>query len=97
MTTTDDLLKEISGKLDKMTKLFAVDAIKNCATEQEKIELLDSLGFTSSEIARLLNKSVENVCTQLKNISRKKEKSKKDSTETATEKKSPDLEILAEG
>jgi hypothetical protein len=75
--TTDDLLKEISGKLDKITKLLAASAIKEYGTEQEKIELLDSMGFKSTEIAKLLNKSIQNVCVQLSLISKKREKAEK--------------------
>lgn len=72
--TADNLLKEISGKLDKITKLLAVSTIREYGTEQEKIELLDAMGFTSTEIAKLLNKSIQNVCVQLNLISKKKEK-----------------------
>jgi hypothetical protein len=81
--TADDLLKEISGKLDKIIKLLTVSAIKEYGTEQEKIELLDSMGFKSTEIAKLLNKSIQNVCVQLNLISKKREK---------VEKKEPKLE-----
>jgi hypothetical protein len=84
--TTDDLLIEISGKLDKITKLLAAGAIKEYGTEQEKIELLDSMGFKSSEIARLLNKSIQNVCVQLNIISKKKEKIEKTVVKSETEK-----------
>ncbi|MGA2682011.1 MAG: hypothetical protein ABSF44_09460 [Candidatus Bathyarchaeia archaeon] len=80
MTTTDDLLKEISNKLDRMTKLLAASIIKDYGTEQEKIELLVSMGFTSSEIAKVLNKSIQNVCVQLSLISKKKEKLEKKAT-----------------
>jgi hypothetical protein len=74
---TDDLLKEISNKLDKIIKLLATNVIKEYGTEQEKIELLDSMGFKSTEIAKLLNKSIQNVCVQLSLISKKKEKAEK--------------------
>jgi hypothetical protein len=72
--TNDELLKEIASKLDKITKLLAINSLKEYGTEQEKIELLDSMGFSSGEIAKLLNKSVQNVCVQLSLISKKKEK-----------------------
>jgi DNA-directed RNA polymerase specialized sigma24 family protein len=75
--TTDDLLKEISVKLDKVIKLLAASAIKEYDTEQKKIELLDSMGFKSTEIAKILNKSIENVCVQLSLISKKKVKAEK--------------------
>lgn len=85
MTTTDDLLKEISGKLDKMLKLLAADTIRGYGKEQEKIELLDSLGFRPVEIAKFLNKSPDNVSVQLNLIRKKKEKSAKTVTKTEDE------------
>jgi DNA-directed RNA polymerase specialized sigma24 family protein len=66
---------EISSKLDKVLKLMALNAVKDLPKEREKIELLDSVGFSSSEIGKALNKSTENVCTVLKTI--KTEKSDK--------------------
>jgi hypothetical protein len=77
MSHTEELLSEISGKIDKMLRLFAVEVVKGIAEEQGKIELLDSLGFRSSEIARLLNKTPDNVSVQLNKIRKKKEKSVK--------------------
>jgi len=71
MSQTDKLLAEISEKLDKMLRLLAIDAVKGITKEQEKIELLDSLGFRPIEIAKLLNKSPDNINVQL-NIIRKK-------------------------
>ncbi len=70
--STEDLLKEISTKLDKILKLLSVDVIKDYSTEKEKIELLDSLGFRPIEIAKLLNKSPENVSVQLGSLRKKK-------------------------
>lgn len=77
MSHTDELLSEISGKMDKMLRLFAVEVVKGIAEEQGKIELLDSLGFRPSEIAKLLNKTPDNVSVQLNKIRKKKEKSVK--------------------
>ena len=82
----NDFLSEISGKLDKILKLLAIDAVKGYSTEQEKIELLDSLGFRPVEIAKFLNKSPENVSVQLNIIRKKKEKTPKTPTKTETEK-----------
>jgi hypothetical protein len=78
----NDVLDEISGKLDKILKLLAIDAVKGYSTEQEKIELLDSLGFRPVEIARFLNKSPENVSVQLNIIRKKKQKTPKSAAET---------------
>lgn len=77
MSQTNDLLNEISGKLDKILKLLSIDAVRGCSTEQEKIELLDSLGFRPVEIAKFLNKSPDNVSVQLGIIRKKKEKTPK--------------------
>ena len=86
MSQTNDLLNEISGKLDKILKLLSMDAVKEYPTEQEKIELLDSLGFRPVEIAKFLNKSPENVSVQLGIIRKKKEKTPKTAAKTETEK-----------
>lgn len=61
--------------MDKMLRLLALDAVKGITTEQEKIELLDSLGFRPIEIAGLLNKTPDNINVQL-NIIRKKKTGK---------------------
>jgi hypothetical protein len=71
---TNDILLEISSKLDKVLKLLALDAVKGLEKEQEKIELLDSAGFSSSEIGKALNKSTANVCVVLKAIKEKNDK-----------------------
>jgi hypothetical protein len=72
-TQTNDLLIDISNKLDKVLKLLAIDAVKDFEKEQQKIELLDSIGFKPSEIARFLNKSPENVSVVLGAMRKKKE------------------------
>ena len=85
-TSQNDVLTEISGKLDKILKLLAIDAVKGYSTEQEKIELLDSLGFRPVEIAKFLNKSPENVSVQLNIIRKKKQKTLKTAAKTEIEK-----------
>ena len=72
MSETDKLLKEISGKMDKILRLLAVDVVRETGTEQEKVDLLDSLGFRPIEIAKLLNKTPDNVSVQLNLIKKKK-------------------------
>lgn len=86
MSQTNDFLNDISGKLDKILKLLAINAVKGCSTEQEKIELLDSLGFRPVEIAKFLNKSPENVSAQLNIIRKKKQKTLKTAAKTEAEK-----------
>jgi hypothetical protein len=80
MSQTDKLLAEISEKMDKMLRLLALETVKGIAVEQGKIELLDSLGFRPIEIAKLLNKSPDNVSVQLNIIRKKKEKAAKTQT-----------------
>ena len=82
----NNILTEISGKLDKILKLLAIDVVRGLSTEQEKIEMLDSIGFRPVEIARFLNKSPENVSVQLGLIRRKRTKSTKSATQTEAEK-----------
>jgi len=68
------LLAEISEKMDKMLRLLAVEAVKGIDKEQDKVELLDSLGFRPVEIAKFLNKSQDNINVQLNIIRKKREK-----------------------
>jgi DNA-directed RNA polymerase specialized sigma24 family protein len=74
MSQTNDILLEISARLDKVLRLLALDVLKGYEKEQEKIALLDSLGFRPVEIAKLLNKSQENVNVVLGSIRKKTEK-----------------------
>jgi hypothetical protein len=89
MNQTDKLLDELSNKIDKILRLLAIIAVKEIETEQDKIGLLDSLGFRATEIAKLLNKSPENVSVQLGIIRKKKESKPKakatDQTQTSEE------------
>jgi DNA-binding CsgD family transcriptional regulator len=88
MSQTDGLLREISEKLDKIMRLLAVDAVKEYATQQEKIDLLDSLGFRPTEIAKLLNKSPDNIYVQLNIIRKKRDNVAKTSAKESNEKTS---------
>ncbi len=62
----------IVDKLDKMLKLLASENVKGLPKEQDKIEALDRLDFKPSEIAKMLNKSPENVSVVLGIIRKKK-------------------------
>lgn len=77
MNQTDNLLAEISEKLDKVLRLLALDVVKAYEKEEEKIELLDSLSFRPIEIAKLLNKTQDNVNSRLNAIRKKREKTTK--------------------
>ncbi len=82
----------VVDKLDKMLKLLARQAVGGMAREQDKIEVLDSLDFRPSEIAKMLNKSPENVSVVLSSIRKKKVPSPVKTVEqSATEQPSPEV------
>jgi hypothetical protein len=83
---TNNLLAEISSKLDKVLRLLALDVVKGYGKEIEKIELLDSLGFRPIEIAKLLNKSQDNVNNRLFEIRKKRGNTAKAEAETTNSK-----------
>jgi hypothetical protein len=95
MSITDQLLKEISDKMDKLLRLQALEFVKEIPEEQRKIELLDSLGFRPVDIAKFLNKTPENINVVLSGLRKKKgEKktqpsSKPPSVENASLKETP--------
>ena len=62
----------VIDRLDKILRLQAIEVVKGLAKEQDKIELLDSLGFKSSEIDRLLGKSVGYSSVVLYQLKKKK-------------------------
>src|SRR2546427_13127319 len=66
------VLRAILDKLEKIEKLQAMQAVRGTEKEQDKVELLDTGGFRPVDIARLLNKSPENVSVVLSNIRKKK-------------------------
>lgn len=71
-----ELLQQISDKMDKLLRLQALTVVKDIPEEKGKIELLDSLGFRPVEIAKLLNKTPENINVVLSTIRKKKEEKK---------------------
>ena len=58
--------------MDKLLRLQALQAVKDIQEEQGKIELLDYLGFRPVDIAKLLNKTPENINVVLSTIRKKK-------------------------
>ena len=53
----DRQFSSIVDRLDKILRLLTIEAVKDKVKEQDKIDLLDSLGFKAGEIDRLLGKS----------------------------------------
>jgi hypothetical protein len=97
---SEDSLKKISDQLEKLIRLEAWIAVKSEPSEQAKVALLDSLGFRPVEIAKMLNKTPENVSVVLSNL-RKKTAGKKggENPPNLTEKASanPTLDSTSEG
>jgi DNA-directed RNA polymerase specialized sigma24 family protein len=91
---TNDLLLDILSKLDKVVKLLALEAVKGLK-EQEKIGLLDSVGFSSADIGKALGKSTANVCTVLKQIKEKSDKVEKTAQKTTKAHKEPETKAQA--
>lgn len=85
MTNIEKSIEEISEKLDKILKLLALDVVKELQKDQDKVELLDSLGFRPVEIGRFLNKGTENITAVLSNLKKKKEKKKTKSDSPASQ------------
>lgn len=71
---SEDILKAIHSKLDTMTKLLALNAVKG-RPFGEQIELLDNAGMSPSEIASILGKKPNNVRVQLHYMRKKGKKS----------------------
>jgi hypothetical protein len=44
-------------KLDKLLKLQTVESVKGIPSERDKVEFLDGLGFSATEMDKLLGKS----------------------------------------
>lgn len=55
----------LSVELGRIAKLFALYLLKDVDDESTKVTRLNAVGFSSKEIAALLNKTVQNVRTQI--------------------------------
>lgn len=67
----DDKLEEISQKLDILIRLTAMNSLvgKNLA---EQIESLTSVGFTQSEVAKILNKPLNTITGTMSRLRKRK-------------------------
>jgi len=64
--------EEISGKLDLITRLLALNLVKDMKTQNEKILTLSSFGFGPTSIAEMLGTSSNTVNVALSKIRSKK-------------------------
>jgi hypothetical protein len=68
--------KQFSALMDKMDKLLRLEtlgAVKELTSEREKVELLDTVGFTATEIDRYLGKTLGYSASVLYQIRKKKQ------------------------
>ncbi len=63
----------LTDKLDKMTRLLAIDAVKGLPQEKDKIKELDAAGFKPTEIDRLLGKTIGYSRVVLERLKEKKQ------------------------
>lgn len=66
--------KEITGKIDLIVRLLALDLVKDFKVQKDKIIALSSFGFGPSEIAKLLGTTPNTVSVALSEIKKKAKK-----------------------
>lgn len=72
MSNNDSTLKEISGKLDVLIRLSALNLVKDTKTQKEQIALLSESGFFPKQIADILGTNSNVVSVTLNAIKKKK-------------------------
>ena len=82
--------KEILQELQRISKLLALTIIRELKLQQEKVELLSSVGFRPKEIANITGIEANQVSAVLSNIKKKAQTVKVKSTKTSKEVKSSD-------
>lgn len=67
----DEITNQLIKRLDLILSL-RINPLSDTATDQEKIQRLDSFGFTPAEIASVLNSTSDKISKQLYVIRNKK-------------------------
>jgi DNA-binding NarL/FixJ family response regulator len=70
----DNQFGEITGKMDLVIRLLALNLVKDFPIQKDKIAMLSSFGFGPSEIAKLLGTTPNTVSVALSEIKKKTEK-----------------------
>jgi len=65
---------EITGKMDLIVRLLALNIVKDLKVQKDKIVALSSFGFGPSEIAKLLGTTPNTVSVALSEIKKKAKK-----------------------
>lgn len=85
--------KEITGKMELIVRLLAVNMVKDLKVQKDKIVALSSFGFGPSEIAKLLGTTPNTVSVALSEMKKKAKTEQQGTTSTQTESKpNPDVE-----
>ncbi|MBI3289998.1 hypothetical protein HYZ78_01235 [Candidatus Microgenomates bacterium] len=71
----DESTKQLIKRLDLIVSM-KINPLKDIATDQEKIQRLDSFGFTPTEIASILDSSSDKISKQLYVVRNKKKRKK---------------------
>ena len=68
--------KEITGRLDLITRLLALNVVRDMKSQKEKILMLASFGLGPTSIAELLGTTVNTVKVTLSKARKRKEAGK---------------------
>lgn len=89
--------REITGKMDLIARLLALNIVKGLKVQKDKIITLSSFGFGPSEIAKLLGTTSNTVSVALSEIKKKGKKEEQATKTTQVESKpSPDRGTIKE-
>jgi DNA-binding CsgD family transcriptional regulator len=78
---------EITSKMDTIIRLLALSIVRDFQIQEQKITALSSLGFSPSEIAKLLGTTQNTVSVTLNRMKKKTKKKNKTMRVTSVESK----------
>src|SRR4030042_6203734 len=76
---------EMLDRIEKIASLLALNLVKDCRTQKDKILMLSSLGYGVTDISKLLNTTVGSVNIALVRARKKKPAKSSESGKTPTE------------
>lgn len=92
----DRQYKALDEKIERITRLLTIIALKGEPSEKRKIELMDAMGFKASEVGKLLNKSPQNVSNVLRNLRKKEDEKTSSEVENQMDEQSQEQGTLME-
>jgi DNA-directed RNA polymerase specialized sigma24 family protein len=88
MTDMEKVLNEISGKMDIVVRLLALNLVRDMKVQKKQIIALKSFGFGPPEIADILETTPNTVYVVLSRARKKKKSNKKKAAESTPPKDS---------